>query len=269
MMQSDQDYAYNLRDIIVKSVCKHLGNKRSAGVTLSGGLDSSAIACIAAKELRKTDLPLISVSSVLAENHGGIESDERYYIKQVTTQEPNIISHHVLAEGVDPFQNLESKFDRFSAPVNVFHYMDEAIATTFSALGVKTVLSGFHGDTLASYDGRDSLACLLRLGRWGAALNCIRELKRVQKETVAALYRNNILPWLLPKFTNFLVRLKIGRGEAELSSPAAKSFSARFHMDSDHIRKPYPVQLMSLGAYGSPAMEYQQRAEQPPLTARQ
>lgn len=257
IMLSDQEYADAFREIIVRSVCKRLDKAGTTGVMLSGGLDSSAIACIAAQQLRKRDLPLFSVSSVLPENHGGIESDERDYIKQVAKQELNIISHHAIAEGADPFQNLESKFDRFSEPVNAFHYMDEAIANTFSTLGVKRVLSGFHGDTFASYDGRDSLSCLIRQLRWGTALNCILDLKRVQNETIGALYRNNIFPWLLPKFTDFLEQLKLDGREAKLSSPAAKPFSDRFHENSYQNREFFQTSLMPCIAYGSPSMEYQ------------
>jgi len=117
---SDDAYAEAFREIIVRSICKHLDNGCPTGVMLSGGLDSSAIACIAARALRERSESLFSVSSVLAENHEGVESDERYYIREVGAQESNIISNYAIAEGADPFQNLESKFDRFSAPVNVF-----------------------------------------------------------------------------------------------------------------------------------------------------
>jgi len=257
MAMSDEDFAQAFREVIVKAVCRRMENDLPTGVMLSGGLDSSAIACIAARQLRKTGRSLFTLSSVLPENHDGIESDERYYIGEVATREPNIVINYVTAEGADPFQNLESKFDRFGIPVNAFHYMDEALANAFSALGVKTVLSGFHGDTLASYDGRDSLSRLFRHWRWATALKCIRQRKKVQHETLLALCQNTIFPWLFPRGYETLRHLKHGRQRDELPSPVSKTFFARFSGGADQVRVPYLTRLPSLIAYGNPTIEYQ------------
>ncbi len=256
MAMSDEDYAEAFREIIIKSVCRRMEKDQPTGVMLSGGLDSSAIACIAARQLRKKGQSLFTVSSVLSENHDGIENDERYYIGKVAIQEPNILINYVTAEGADPFQNLESKFDRFGIPVNAFHYMDEALANTFSALGVKTVLSGFHGDTFASYDGRDSLSRLLRHRRWYTALECIQQTKKVQNETLTTLARYKILPWLFPTIYEYLKRLKHGGSRYRSFSPVSKTFTDRFNGETHRIKDPYPVSMMFLIAYGSPAIEY-------------
>ena len=254
---SDDDYAEAFREIIVNAVCKRLAKEHPTGVMLSGGLDSSAIATIAARQLRKTGRSLFTVSSALPENHDGIERDERYYIGEAAAKESNIVINYVTAAGADPFQNLQSKFDRFGIPVNTFHYMDEALANAFSALGVKTVLSGFHGDTFASYDGRDSLSCLFRYWRWDTALRCMRQLKKVQHETLLAQSRNTIFPWLFPKGHETLRRLKHGWQREKSFSPVSKTFLARFRRGGSRVRIPFLTRLPLLIAYGSPAIEYQ------------
>ncbi len=219
---SDSDYADALCEIILKAVNRCLEDGLPTGVMLSGGLDSSAIACIAARELMKKGQKLFTVSSVLPEKYEGIESDERYYIREVTAQEPNIVSKFVIAEGAHPFEKLEVKFDRLNAIPNPFHYMDDAITDALAALGIKTVLSGFLGDLLASYDGRDSLACLIRQRRWITAFKCIREQREVQNETLGAIYRKNLIPWLLPNLPRYLERLKIGDGKAPNTLPCSR-----------------------------------------------
>jgi asparagine synthase (glutamine-hydrolysing) len=94
---SDNDYAEALREIITQSVSCRLNTNLPVSITLSGGLDSSAIACIAARQLREKGQSLIAVSSVLPLNHQGIETDERTYIQAVLDQEPNIDIQFVTA----------------------------------------------------------------------------------------------------------------------------------------------------------------------------
>ena len=86
---------------------------------LSGGLDSSAVACIAARELRKQGQRLTAVCSVLPEDHSGPEVDEREYIEYVRSQEDNIDLAHVLAEGVTPFGDFEDRFLHTRRPLTI------------------------------------------------------------------------------------------------------------------------------------------------------
>ena len=115
---------------------------------LSGGLDSSAVACIAARGLRKQGQRLTAVCSVLPENHSGPEVDEREYIEAVRSQEDNIDLVHVFAEGVTPFGDLEDQFLRMRRPsYDLFGYMTEALFKAGHDRGVRVLLNGFGGDS--------------------------------------------------------------------------------------------------------------------------
>ena len=128
---SDSGYAEALRDLTVQAVHCQLRTLPhiEAAVGLSGGLDSSAVACIAARKLGENGKRLLAVSSVLPGNHSGIETDERRYIKAVLEQEANIDIHYVTAGETGPFNpaEIEAGIRELEAPVSVFHYMDRAL----------------------------------------------------------------------------------------------------------------------------------------------
>jgi hypothetical protein len=77
------------------------------GITLSGGLDSTSIACILSEFLQKKNKPLYAFSSVLPVNHIGVERDERKFIELVNQKCPNIVQTYVEAPGAGPFQNVD------------------------------------------------------------------------------------------------------------------------------------------------------------------
>jgi len=85
------DWIECMRDLFQKAIEKRLDLEQPVGITLSGGLDSSGIACILAPLLEKRNKPLYAFSSVLPLHHIGIEVDERKYIEKINKHCPNII----------------------------------------------------------------------------------------------------------------------------------------------------------------------------------
>lgn len=156
---SDGQYAEALRELVKASVHCRLRSlpHLPVAVSLSGGLDSSAVACIAAQKLREQNRSLIAVSSVLEENYQGIESDERPYIRAVADQEQNIQIHYVTAKGTGLFEGLNHFFDQTDTPVNYYNYMDNALRCTAKNLGASLLLNGTGGDHMASYEGWNAL----------------------------------------------------------------------------------------------------------------
>jgi len=69
--KKDDEWAGCLRDLLFQSVENRFRTNLPVGIGLSGGLDSSSIACIAGQILEKRNQTLYSFSSVLPQNHQG------------------------------------------------------------------------------------------------------------------------------------------------------------------------------------------------------
>jgi asparagine synthase (glutamine-hydrolysing) len=194
------DYAQELRRRLTAAVeCRLRGGKRVA-VHLSGGLDSSTVACLAARCLKRDGRRLLALCSLLPREHQGPESDERAYIEAVLAQEENIAPVWVRTPvGMEPFGALTRWFDVLAQPSysNVTH-IEEQLGETGRAHGVDVVLSGFGGDLFASIPGQNAIRELLRAGRWGAALSTLGALHREQGASWPRLLRREILSPLLP-----------------------------------------------------------------------
>jgi len=231
----DSDYAEALRELTVQSVHCHLRALPhiQAAAGLSGGLDSSAIACIAARKLRETGKRLIAVSSVLPENHTGIETDERRYIREVLEQEPNIDIRYVTAEDTGPFDQaeIETGIRELEAPVSAFHYMDRALCKAARESGADILMWGLGGDSISSHDGRHALLQLVKTWKWGKTFALIRQIQQVEKKPVLKIAGKYLLLPMMPGwFLNLHQWLKHGKNynRLKINSPVTEGFAGKY-----------------------------------------
>ena len=187
--KNDEDWAGCLRDLLFQSVENRLRTNLPVGIGLSGGLDSSSIACIAGKILEKRNQTLYAFSSVLPEGHQGIERDERKYIGIVGKHLKNLDQTFVEAGEVGPFSNLEQTFAIDETMPNPFHYMDQAILTAAKERHIGLLLSGYGGDFFVSDQGNEVIYELIKDFKFGTALKLINQLKYNEKKTFYALLK--------------------------------------------------------------------------------
>ncbi len=161
-----------LRSALRAAVRSRLPAAGGAGVLLSGGLDSTAVACIAAGEVH----PVWAFSAVFS---GHPECDERRYHRAVV--------EHLDAMGVEvdldrrtADTTVKSLQSLFAEPFNAGgHWLAEPLLRAASERGVTTVLTGVDGDRVVSHgDG------------WRAELGRNQPL-RLLRETVDS-YRNPV-----------------------------------------------------------------------------
>lgn len=162
-LSSDQEYADALRELFIEAVRCRLRSAFPVGSLLSGGLDSSAITCVAHDLLCHENGRKLYTFSAL---HGKVpESDEREYIQAVLSRG----SYHAYLQDVDevsPLVDLE----------RLLWHHDEAFAggnsyilwTMYGAAekhGVRVLLEGFDGDSTISH-GLGLLIELASTGKW-------------------------------------------------------------------------------------------------------
>jgi asparagine synthase (glutamine-hydrolysing) len=141
---------------------------------LSGGLDSSAVTCVARDLLTQNGTELHTISSIFDKI---TECDERPYINAVLEQ-GGFISHYVHGDEFGPLSNLDEIFQyEDEALLGPSHFYPWHLNKTIKKLGLRISLDGFDGDTTVSH-GSMRLTELARQGNWQSF---IHEAKAVAK----------------------------------------------------------------------------------------
>lgn len=229
-----------LRGQLIAAVeCRLRGGRRVA-VHLSGGLDSSAVACIAARRLKQDGRRLLALCSALPEAYGGPETDERAHVEAVLAQEDNIDVVWVTpALDADPFAALPRWFKVLAQPAfsNVSH-IEELLGEAGRAHGVDIVLSGFGGDFFASWHGSGWIHAQLQSGYWRLALRELQALHRQQGQSWAQLLRREVLAPALP------ARLRQWRQSAPQRHCLRSEFAAGRRAATPALATLSPAELM-------------------------
>lgn len=192
----DEEVALILRDVLSKAVRRRLRRARGVGVTLSGGNDSSAVACLAERERRRFPRIEDSVLS-LHSRFPGLACDEPEPFRAVVAHaglrvaEVNLLAEPswsaprlALAPGAPLYFPSAYGFDA--------HFADAA------RLGVDTVLSGEGGDLVwgpTFYDELDEA----RAGRLFSVLRRTSGAgpwRRRLERTSDALLKPSIPAWM-------------------------------------------------------------------------
>lgn len=195
-LRSDKEYAEAFRDLFTEAVRCRLRTEGRIGSMLSGGLDSSAIVCVARALRRREggDEPLRTFSLVFDDVP---ECDEREFIEEVLAG-GDIEPCFVRGDRLDPLGDLDEILNKqdepFPAP-NLFLHRGSYRAA--GEAGVRVLLDGLDGDTTVSH-GIPRLAELARSGRWLALVAEARGLSRNFGVPWASILLNHGLRPLVP-----------------------------------------------------------------------
>lgn len=164
---SDDTYAEQFLDLYCKAVGDRLGGG-PVGVHLSGGLDSSSVAVLAARELRRLGRPPPPAFSWLPAKR-----------KAAQTPKPGHSWEYALTDAVAVQEGLEVSFCaprpsrildalRFDGtlPGADLPFAESRVLACAAAAGVRTLLSGAGGDECVSFNGRGHWQHLLLAGHW-------------------------------------------------------------------------------------------------------
>ncbi len=167
------------RSLFAEAVRCRLRSHAPVGLLLSGGLDSSSIACMAGHLHEQNGTPPVHAYSFVFDKFESC--DERRYIETMTSRYPFPFTP-VLSDDCWTLSHLEQWLPVFSepyfAPYDAMFYKALAQAR---ADGVRTILMGHGGDPLLDGSPR-YFADLLLMGRW-------RDLHRQTRAYAAATQR--------------------------------------------------------------------------------
>lgn len=158
------EYVEHFDEIFKNAVSRRLRSIHPIGSHLSGGLDSSSVAAVAAILLKEDGKKLNAFGSVPPKGFDGVcnknwVSDDRENIIRVAKHVGNIKLHLVEQRLISCFSRLETFFEYLDAPFlnffNTFWLLD--IALKAKSVGIKTILTGAFGNGTISYSGDRSL----------------------------------------------------------------------------------------------------------------
>ena len=203
----DGVYGEQLLHLCSQAVKARLPGAGPASVHLSGGLDSSGVAVLAARELRRQGRPPPLAFSWLPArgrtSPGTAGTPEYDRVDAVCEQEKLTVFHRSPSVG-----DMAALLSRDVARPGVHvHLNEEVVQRRAAERGVEVLLSGWGGDEGVSFDGRGRNAHLLLSGRWGRLLASSRERGANPLKFLAGV----ALPLVHPRLPGDLGRLLRGQ----------------------------------------------------------
>ncbi len=179
------DAAEEFRHLFSQSVRNRMRGTPAVGAMLSGGLDSSAIACVAGLQNAVARKPRLPTFSLVFER--GSSMDERPFIDAVIGQQK--VDGTLIAVGnYAPFAEferiLEEQEGTFLAPGLS---LTRGIYREAGAKGMKVLLDGHGGDEVVS-QGHGHLHELANAGKWIELWREIRSASNTYGDSILGLY---------------------------------------------------------------------------------
>ncbi len=191
-MDSDQAYADEFRKIFTEAVRCRLRSAFPIASHLSGGLDSSAVTCVARDLLQQNKTELYTLSNIFDKI---TECDERPYINAVIEQ-GGLIPYFVPGDEIGPMSHLDKIFQyEDEALLGPSHFYPWNLNRKLKEIGLRICLDGFDGDTTVSH-GITRLTELARQGKWETFAEEAKLLSPNYNVPPVGVFRNYGLPCL-------------------------------------------------------------------------
>jgi asparagine synthase (glutamine-hydrolysing) len=160
-LKSDSDYVEAFRERFTEAIACRLRSAYPVVSTLSGGLDSSSVSCVARNLLRQQN-PKAELLTVYADC-GVPSTDEQDYVNTVLAQ--GGFKHHI-ATVRNPIGSAQTVTPWIDQPVQMpTPAMLLAIVQSVQQQGARVLLTGHDGDTIVSH-GQDYPNELIEFGEW-------------------------------------------------------------------------------------------------------
>ncbi|MES0089696.1 lasso peptide isopeptide bond-forming cyclase [Mesorhizobium sp. M0030] len=183
--QMRSDTVEEFRHLFSQSVRNRMRGTPAVGAMLSGGLDSSSIACVAGLQNAAQRKPRLPTFSLVFEK--GSPMDERPFIEAVLGQEKvdgTLISVGNYAPFAEFERILEEQEETFLAPGLS---LTRDIYRTAGAKGMKVLLDGHGGDEVVS-QGHGHLHELAYAGKWMELWRELRSASNTYGDGMLGLY---------------------------------------------------------------------------------
>jgi len=194
--RSDDRYAECLAELLQQAVDDRMRSAFPVGAHVSGGLDCSSIAVLAARRLHGSGRRLqgFSWSPPFDPSDPPLDDDERLLVQSIASKE-QIDVHYVELRPEERAQH--NRRDPSTDPQNTLG-REHVASRCAGRLGIRVLLSGWGGNELASFGGRGYLAELFMRGRWHTLWREIKMYCRRYGHSPWNVFKGDVLYPLLP-----------------------------------------------------------------------
>jgi asparagine synthase (glutamine-hydrolysing) len=226
-LRSDREYYEGVRERMVRAVHDRLRSHRPVVCYLSGGLDSSSIACIAARKLRAAGKRLAALSSVLPLGHPGPERDERRFIDVVQGAEDLDVTYVYPSQGF--LDDQTCWMNATESPVGTDKpYVYTALYQAALQRGAGVILDGGGGELGPSNHATGLFAWLARTGQWATLAAELRAAARVTGQNPFRLLLRHVVAPHVPGLQAWYHRIK---------NPAATVGTVELPLTQDFVQR--------------------------------
>jgi len=193
--KSDGEYGEHFLSLLEISVRSRLRSTTPVGVFMSGGLDSTSVACLAARMLKPE--PLTTISYVYDELN---DCDERCYINAIKEKYP-IRSIEILGDDAWAFRGEYNRPRNLNLPdENFFRFLNEKGYSFAQQNDLRVLLNGEGGDHLFSA----GVYWLTDLLSEGQVMKAFRELSNTRYLGFRKFLKSGVLQCVIRQILNSL-----------------------------------------------------------------
>jgi len=157
-----EEYVERLKELLDSAVEARLRTVFPVTSHLSGGIDSSPIAVLAARKLKKRDKNLYAFNWINVPENDEYEYEAWSFSRRIAASE-NIIHKEFT---IDPeFMVKQYEEHNFFTRGTMFYWREYAVQEMGQEVGARTVLSGWGGDELIAHSGSTQLGELVVKGK--------------------------------------------------------------------------------------------------------
>lgn len=258
-LSSDSEYEEAWREVFFEAVRCRLRSTRPVGVMMSGGLDSTSVACAASLELKKSGKRLQAYSSVPMEGFQNwlssrAAADETQYIEAVEKYNGNIDVTYCQSPGKHPLSDTERFLAVLEQPYKIFEnlFWLDSIAKAASQQGCGVLLDGQSGNGTISLGSFFPYALgLFRQRSWRLLRQEIREYCGLRKRSPLRVSLKTVLMALPAPIQTKIAGLRGQKDDLNLLSPVNPEYAERMKVRERFRHAGYdfmPLQHLDLAA---------------------
>ncbi|MBC7790173.1 MAG: hypothetical protein H7Z74_09535 [Anaerolineae bacterium] len=233
--RSDQEYVEGFLEIFGEAISARMRCDGPVGIMVSGGLDSSSVAAVAAARMREQGDRLRAYHAApRAGSEGAVwggadrVADESADVEAIARMHPNI-DLRIHRTGRTSFDGIETLFRMTGSPAlnpsNAGWYHD--IYAAAKTEGVRVMLTGHKGNATISYTGLRSLAESARRGHWFHVWREVQALGLATGKGRRYILRNEVLTPLNAVLAGWFQPF-MGTPRSSLWEPTASAIKPEF-----------------------------------------
>jgi asparagine synthase (glutamine-hydrolysing) len=204
-LAGDGDYLEAFGALFERVIADYLCRTSSVALQMSGGLDSTAVAAVAAGQLAACGERIIAYTEVPREGFAGAQppgwyADETPFVQAMAAMYPNLELNLLQTNGRSYLDGLDAWFAHLEMPfrnASNLTWIDQIYRASHER-GARVVLDGMQGNLTLSWDGQGLIPMLFRAGHWRQALHEARTRAKAGsgKSPARILIGQGLLPWL-------------------------------------------------------------------------